>query len=579
MHAAGSVRTQATAAIPVDMSWATEASAVWATTAATAPVVVIDASTNNRTLRFQGDSNTVNVFTVTAASLATTRATQLRIPTGAIAVINVTGNSFSSTGSNSGGLWNGTAYTNYSANSTNATALAYRTHVVWNFPTATSIDVNGFTLEGTMLAPKAAVATSGARINGSMFVDSLTSAGTSSAFSTALRCAALPVGGEVADVPEPTTTTTAAPTTTTTVAPTTTTTVAPTTAAPTTTVAPTTTTTVAPIVIAPYTADQTNADCNDDVWHYVVSKLGVDPASISTPTALLVWSDGSQEVVSRTIVGTEAIYQTASRSGLTVASASINLPVGLSFTFTLVEGGKCPPVAPVLLVCYEGDVGTPATEGRYGYRATSVVSPTGITLNTVSVAGFIAPFDAILRDDLSVVYSVPFTLQGAPLTWDFDGVYDDGGDFNATSVALAAAGVVVTTDNGCPSGLLSPATRLGVCYAQSVGSAATAGRFWYQTDYVIALPRVVSNLMNPVTESRPFTSLNSAEALKVESSSFTLGSAAIVWSFDGVDAVAHRTGVLTATLQPTGHVVAVGEQCATDAAVAAAENVASRRPT
>ncbi len=583
MHAAGSVRTQSTPAIPIDMGWASEASSVWAATAPTAPVIVTDASPNNRTLKFEGQNAHVNVFTVPAASLATARATQLRIPTGSIAVINVTGSSFVSTGSNSGGLWDGNSYANYSANSTNATAVAYRTHVVWNFPSATAVDVGGFTLEGSMLAPKAAVKTSGARINGSMFVDSLVSAGTSAAYATALRCAALPVGGDVPDpTPASTTTTTAVAATTTTGAATTTTTAVTggitttTTVAPTTTtVAPPTTTTIPSVSLS---ATMTNADCNDDVWHFVVSKSGIDPALVSAPVATIVWSDGFTQDLERALVGSEAIYQIAVRPGLTVVSAVVRIAAGLNPTFTLVEGGKCPPIAPALSVCYEGAIGSAALEGRYAYRTTTTVAANHVTLNTISGSGFAAPFDGIIVSGYTLVHSVPFLLQNSSLIWSFDGVYDDGGDFPATSVGLAPAGIIVTTENDCPAGLLSPITRIGVCYAQPAGSLATSGRFWYETDYTISASRVVSNTMNPSSTSTPFTSLDTSEAIRVESALVALGGANIVWSFDGVDAVAHRTGELRATLS-AGHTVASGEQCATEVAAAVAANVDARRPT
>jgi hypothetical protein len=51
MHASGSVRTETTPSIPVDIAWATEASQVWGETAATAPVVMIDSSAANKMTR------------------------------------------------------------------------------------------------------------------------------------------------------------------------------------------------------------------------------------------------------------------------------------------------------------------------------------------------------------------------------------------------------------------------------------------------------------------------------------------------------------------------------------------------
>ncbi len=629
LQAAGSVRTETTPSIKVDMGWADDASSAWAESAPTAAVVVSDASSNNKTLRFEGQNAQVNIFSLTATQLASARKTQLRIPNGSLAIINVTGNSFLSTGSNDGTLWDGAAYTAYSANSTSAVAEAYRTHVVWNFPTANTIDVGGFTLEGTMLAPKASVSTSGSRINGSMFVDTMASAGTTSAYSSVLRCAALPEGGEYFDdtAPWSTTTTTTAPTTTTTVAATTvvptttaaatttsptiagsivtapttaaattttvaattttaaatTTTAAPTTTtvAPTTTVTlpPPTTTTTIPIVVLPYSASTFNPVCNNDVWHFVATQAGLDPATISAVTASVTWSDGSVETVARVIVDQEAIYQTPARPGLWVTGATIDIPAGMHPTFALIEGGKCPPLAPALQVCYEGAVGSIATEGRFAYRSLVTVSAAHMSNNTISAAGFNPPFSEIALDGYSIVYSVPFRLRSTPMTWSFDGVYDDGGDFPVANVSLGAAGVVVNDTNDCPAGLLSPITHTGVCYAQSVGTKATSGRFWYETDYTIAARDIRTNSVT--SGSAPFTSFDVAGRVRTTSGLVTLGTSATVWQFDGVDAVAHRTGVLTATLATSAaHTVAAGEQCTVDyiAAITAA-GTDNTRPT
>lgn len=605
LHAAGSVRTETTPSIKTDMRWADDASLVWAQSAPTAPVVVTDSSAANKTLRFEGQNAQVNIFTLTTTQLASARRTQLRIPNGSMAVVNVTGNSFSSTGSNDGTLWDGAAYTAYSPNSTSAIAEAYRTHVVWNFPTANTIDVAGFTLEGTLLAPKASVATNGSRINGSMFIDTMASAGTTSAYSTVLRCANLPEGGEYFDDDAPwssTTTTVAATTTaaattttsatvagslvtapTTTVAPTTTTTVAPTTTtvAPTTTVTlpPTTTTTTIPIVVLPYSASTVSPVCNNDVWHFVATQAGLDPATISAVTASITWSDGSVQTVARVIVDEEAIYQAIARPGLWVTGATMNIPSGMHPTFALIEGGKCPPVAPALEVCYEGAVGSIATEGRFAYRSAVTVSASHMTNNTISAAGFNPPFSEIAVDGYSIVYSAPFRLRSTPMTWSFDGVYDDGGDFPAEFVSLGAAGVVVNGTNDCPAGLINPITHTGVCYAQPVGAKATSGRFWYETDFTIAAGDIRTNSVT--SGSAPFTSFDVVGRVRTTSGLVTLGTSATVWQFDGVDAVAHRTGVLTASLAASAaHTVAAGEQCTADyVAAITATGDDSTRPT
>jgi choice-of-anchor A domain-containing protein len=582
LQAAGSVRTEATPSIRTDMRWADDASSVWAQSASTAAVVVADSSVANKTLRFEGQNTQVNVFSLTATQLASARKTQIRIPNGSMAIINVTGNSFTAAGSNDGTMWDGAAYTAYPAGSTSAIAEAYRTHVVWNFPTATTINVSGFKLEGTLLAPKASVSTAGSEIYGSVFIDTMTSAGTTSAYSTALRCADLPEGGEYFDDDAPwSTTTTAAATTTTTVAATTTAAATTTTVAPTTTVTlpPTTTTTTIPIVVLPYSASTINPVCNNDVWHFVATQAGMDPATISADTASITWSDGLAQTVARVIDDEEAIYQAIARPGLWVTGATMDIPSGMHPTFALIEGGKCPPEAPTLEVCYEGAIGSVATEGRFAYRSAGTVSAAHMNNNTISAAGFNPPFSEIAVDGLSIVYSVPFRLRSTPMTWSFDGVYDDGGDFPATFVSLGVAGVVVNDTNDCPAGLVNPITHTGVCYAQAVGAKATSGRFWYETDYTIAAGDIRTNSVS--SGSAPFTSFDVAGGVRTTSGLVTLGASATVWQFDGVDAVAHRTGVLTATLATSAaHTVAAGEQCTADYVAAVTTAAADAiRPT
>jgi choice-of-anchor A domain-containing protein len=510
LTAVGSVRTEATPTIGVDAAWAGDASSTWGTTANTGPMTVIDAAAATKTIRFEGENALTNVFSVTAAVLATARTVQIKIPTGSLAVINVTGTSYLQAGNTlSVAGWDGSAYTTFAPTGTNAVADAYRTHVVWNFPAATSVDFGGATLDGSLLAPKAAVKLANSTINGSVFADSMVNAGTTGAYSTALRCAPLPEGGLVADPNPVTTTTTAAAATTTTVAATTTT-VAATTA---TTVAAATTTTV------------------------VVNGLGVAPTTTTV----------------------------APTTTTTVAATTTTLPAA--------------PAAPSLAVCYEGAIGSHATQGRYGYLTNVTVGASDVTTNTISATGFSVPFTRLGVGQNQWVWSVPFTLQGTDMVWTFDGIYADGGDFDATSATLSATGVVVTDTNVCDPNLLTPITLIGVCYAQATGATATRGRFWYETDYTITAAGVRSNTMSNVTGTPPFAEMTTDGSDRVESDPVVLGATGLTWSFDGVDAIAHRTGVLTATLTPTGHVVAAGEQCGIDAAADAVAAANQFRPT
>jgi hypothetical protein len=137
----------------------------------------------------------------------------------------------------------------------------------------------------------------------------------------------------------------------------------------------------------------------------------------------------------------------------------------------------------------------------------------------------------------------------------------------------------VNDSNDCPSGLINPITHTGVCYAQPVGTRATSGRYWYETDYTVAAGDIRTNSVT--SGSAPFTSFDVAGRVRTTSGLVTLGTSPTVWQFDGVDAVAHRTGVLTATLATSAaHTVAAGEQCSVDyvAAITAA-GADSLRPT
>ena len=76
-------------------------------------------------------------------------------------------------------MWNGTGYAQYGYPSSDAAALAYRTHLLWNFAEATSVQIGpGLAWEGSVLAPYATVRlTGGAALNGSVIAAAATTGG------------------------------------------------------------------------------------------------------------------------------------------------------------------------------------------------------------------------------------------------------------------------------------------------------------------------------------------------------------------------------------------------------------------
>ncbi len=131
-----------------------------------------------RTLTLTGTDPTLNVWTLQATDLQ--RAQQIRVnaPNASTMLVNVTGAAYSTdqAGLASMAFWNGTGYAQYGYPSSEPIAVAYRTHLLWNFPDAASVQIGpGLAWEGTVLAPYATVAlTGGAALNGGVIAASAT---------------------------------------------------------------------------------------------------------------------------------------------------------------------------------------------------------------------------------------------------------------------------------------------------------------------------------------------------------------------------------------------------------------------
>lgn len=193
-----------------------QGTAAWAAAAPNGTVAYV--GTSPRTATFTGTDPTLNVWTVRAIDLQGAQQIRINAPQQSTMLINVTGAGYSTSqaGLASVSLWNGSGYAQYGYPSSDPVAVAYRTHLVWNFPEATSVAIGpGLSWEGTVLAPYAAVQlTGGAALNGTVIAASA-SAGPGAAVSTELHpysanppC--LPPGG----VPTTPTTTPGGPTTT-----------------------------------------------------------------------------------------------------------------------------------------------------------------------------------------------------------------------------------------------------------------------------------------------------------------------------------------------------------------------------
>ncbi|HEU0164591.1 MAG TPA: choice-of-anchor A family protein, partial [Thermomicrobiales bacterium] len=110
---------------------------------------------------FTGTSTSINVFNVTAADLNGIHGMTINAPAGSTVIINVSGDNVTFTG-----------YQQW-LNGVDAS------HVIFNFPDATTITTTGFGFEGSLLAPNATYNFSNGQHNGQIVVRNLTGNGES----------------------------------------------------------------------------------------------------------------------------------------------------------------------------------------------------------------------------------------------------------------------------------------------------------------------------------------------------------------------------------------------------------------
>ncbi|MGW3042704.1 choice-of-anchor A family protein [Kitasatospora sp. NPDC001159] len=133
-------------------------------------------------LTLAGTDAKFNSFTIDAATLQGAKDVFLRVPAGAVTVVNVTGGSYdmAAAGTTSFHLWDeGKSAFVLDDKLQSAAGGAIRAKLLWNFPTATKVVKNSQAAwAGTVLAPNAAFDLgSGGPVNGSVIAASLTGKG------------------------------------------------------------------------------------------------------------------------------------------------------------------------------------------------------------------------------------------------------------------------------------------------------------------------------------------------------------------------------------------------------------------
>lgn len=129
-------------------------STAWGAAAQTGTVAVGNGGESNN-LVLTGTRSDLNVFTVTAAQLASTQGVSIDTPNGSITLINVSGTSVQIGNGSAAKMWlrQGNTWKQAADNTINQ-----QPRILWNFPTATSVRfAGGGAWGGTYLAPNAAV--------------------------------------------------------------------------------------------------------------------------------------------------------------------------------------------------------------------------------------------------------------------------------------------------------------------------------------------------------------------------------------------------------------------------------------
>lgn len=133
-------------------------------------------------LHLTGSDAKLNSFTLTAATLQGAKDVYLRVPAGAVTVVNVTGDAYDMAAAKTTGfhLWDeGKKAYVLDDKLQSAAGGAVRARLLWNFPTATKVVKNSQAAwAGTVLSPNAAFDLGkGGPVNGSVIAASLTGSG------------------------------------------------------------------------------------------------------------------------------------------------------------------------------------------------------------------------------------------------------------------------------------------------------------------------------------------------------------------------------------------------------------------
>lgn len=132
-----------------------------------------------------GTSPTLNVFTISGTALDSGHSLHFQVPDSSSVILNVTGAAAAFTNGQS--YWNGVGMQGHPR----------AARILYNFPTASGVSASGWSPQGTILAPNAAVTLSNGNVNGAIVVNTLTTS------SAALACPAFEGALPASVMPQP----------------------------------------------------------------------------------------------------------------------------------------------------------------------------------------------------------------------------------------------------------------------------------------------------------------------------------------------------------------------------------------
>jgi choice-of-anchor A domain-containing protein len=366
------------------------ASTFWAAQAmpGTSTVTITDPAAATKTFRFTGTLATVNVFTITRTDLQTAKHIDIDIPKGSLAVINVTGGSTFTTSA-----WLDVRYVGASA----ADPADARSGLSWNFVGTSTLTLAGPAPEGLVLAPSAALVSSGSTLKGSAVVSTVTSAGSIQFAPSKLSC--ISSSGPITVPPPP------------------------------------------PEVLDTVTTaggDRMTCNAVRGDWTFTVTGMTTPPNTISVN-----WVGGEAQTITRRSWTDAGALYTSPYSASHQDLAGTPVASGVGAGARLAISGNCVGSAPTMAFCLEGTVGAKATGGKFDYQfPLDVIATDSYFVNTITVSD---PAPA-LTHSATTTRSGSFALA---TTWSVAGTYSNGHIMPAASISLPAAGADVTVSNAC----------------------------------------------------------------------------------------------------------------------------------